>query len=417
MTSSFLRPISEKEMKERSSFQATVKRIAFFIPNLHLSHIEGQSKIGMTLAQHLSYRGVKVFIITNNQDRNFPQIESKGENLKVLTIPGAATYSTYIGNLGTIALATKRFDPDILHGHGLAAVPYVAFLGRLLRKPTIQTLYDLSRPTPYVQARLHWNIPLWRITARLLEFAPFLVDHVLCSSNFIRNYIEDSGVPSKKITVLPYGVEEIWFDVSKTAVLTHNTEGATVVYWGDARVETGIETLLDALPEIATFAPNANFVFAIRYWDSKYRKKVGALADRFSVRVLNYPTNRHISQIVSSADLIVLPYNTTTLYPPLVLVESMLAGKAVITTDVEANREIIGDDARGLLIERGNSHILAMTVASMLSDNERRQDMAAKARSFVFSLYDWNNVLRKLLDIYDKVLIRSRSHSQRLLAR
>lgn len=368
------------------------KKIVILISNIHHKHLTGQQKIGTTLARHLSYRGLKPLIISNTPNCKSPELYVLNHDLELFVIPGEATTSSYLRSLGDIVRVVGRFVPGIIHGHGMRMSLLTALLGKILGRPTVQTIYDID---------------VFSHTPSFIKvFGLFLIDQVVCSSEFVRRYLVDAKIAAEKIVVLPYGIEDVWFSLDKPNSQLVNTEGTTVLFWGDAREDRGIDTLLKAIPSIVEGFPHVNFTFAIRHYFPPYSERVRQIARNYPIKIIDYMPDQHISEVVSSAEVIVLPYNATTIQPPLTLLESLAAGKAVVTTDVEANRELIGENERGILVEPKNPNQFVDAIIDLLSDVRRRREIAAEARSFVFSKYNWDNVITKILSLYDDLIDR-----------
>lgn len=380
----------------KKSKQKKVRKVLILISNIYPFHLAGQYKTGTTLARNLSEREIKVLVITNSPEHTSSFIEDKQSNLKYFIVPGDATLLTYFRHLSTIIRVAKTFDPDIIHGHGMSMTLLAAPLGRILRKPVIQTLCEVGQTFSLTSGSISVRTPMF------IKYGLFFVDHVICSSNFVKKLLEEARISANKITVVPYGVEETWFSVNKSIILTLNSKTATILFWGDASFDRGIDTLLGAIPKVVERFPDAKFILSIRNYGHTYRKKINQFTKAYPIKLLKSMHYQRISEIVSSANIIVLPYNATTIYPPLTLVESLLVGGAVITTDVEANRELIGENMRGMLVEPNNPEKLAKAIIDLLSDEEKRKNMAARAHSFIFDTYNWDNVVRRVLDIYQR---------------
>jgi len=376
--------------------QKKVRKVLILISNVSPFHLAGQYKTGTTLARNLSKREIEVLVITNSPEHVSSCIEDKQSNLKYCIVPGDATLLTYFCHLSTLIRVAKAFNPDVIHGHGMLMTLLAASLGKILRKPVIQTLCEIGQTFSVASGSIRVRTPSF------IKYGLFFVDHIICSSNFVKKFLEEAGIPSNKITVIPYGVEETWFNIDESVIPTPNSKATTILFWGDASFDRGIDTLLEAIPRIAEHFPNARFVLSIRKYGYTYRKKIDQFMKAYQIRLLKSTHYQHISEIVSSADIIVLPYNATTIYPPLTLVESLLVGGAVITTDAEANPELIGEDVRGMLVEPNNPEKLAKAITDLLSNEEKRKNMAAKAHSFIFGTYNWDNVVRRVLDIYER---------------
>ncbi|WP_428839925.1 glycosyltransferase [Burkholderia cenocepacia] len=65
---------------------------------------------------------------------------------------------------------------------------------------------------------------------------------------------------------------------------------------------------------------------------------------------------------------------------PMVLIEALALGKAIVSTDCPTGpREILDHGRAGLLVEVGNVDALARAMAQLLTDDRLRADLAARA--------------------------------------
>jgi glycosyltransferase involved in cell wall biosynthesis len=86
-------------------------------------------------------------------------------------------------------------------------------------------------------------------------------------------------------------------------------------------------------------------------------------------------------KMLNETDIVVLPSRDETM--PIVILEAMALGKAVISTDVGGVREWLRDGMNGLLVEKENPGALAEAVAKCVDEPELvRQIHAAGARTF-----------------------------------
>jgi mannosyltransferase len=249
--------------------------------------------------------------------------------------------------------------------------------------PTIQTTYDL---------------PITSKTPKKLELGGlFFVDHVICTSEFIREYLAKVGIPTGNAVVIPYGIEDVWFPLSKSHFV--ESGGIEVLFFGDAKAERGTDVLLKSISKVAESHSDVHFTFAIREHEPACVERLKKLSGLYPIKIL-LRDNRHISEVASQGDIIVLPYLLTTMQPPLTLIEGMLLGKAVITTDVEANREFIGANQRGLLIEPSNVEALVQALDLLLSDPGKRRNLGTSASQFILEIYNWDEVVQKIFSLY-----------------
>ena len=82
---------------------------------------------------------------------------------------------------------------------------------------------------------------------------------------------------------------------------------------------------------------------------------------------------------------------------PTKLVEYMAAGVCPVASDLPELRSLLGDGARGLLVEPGNADALAAAFVRLARDRERTAALGAQAREYVLRTRSWSeNAARAL---------------------
>jgi glycosyltransferase involved in cell wall biosynthesis len=85
------------------------------------------------------------------------------------------------------------------------------------------------------------------------------------------------------------------------------------------------------------------------------------------------------------------------------LLESMACKTPIIATHIGGNKELLIHNKTGILIEPGNSNELLKEIMHMLNDQNLRDEIARSAYDEV-QKYDWSNVGKLYLDLYEKLL-------------
>ncbi len=120
-----------------------------------------------------------------------------------------------------------------------------------------------------------------------------------------------------------------------------------------------------------------------------------------SVRLLGRRDD--VPQILASLDVFVSASHSEAF--GLALVEAMASGTAVVATDTEGAREIIGDDgAAGMLVERGNPQALASAVLSLLADERARASVSARARVLARERWSLERMVDETQRVYEEAL-------------
>lgn len=285
--------------------------------------------------------------------------------------------------------------PDLVHTVGVLTSYYSAMCKYFLKVPVVHTIDDI-----------HSKLPLGSVFLPLPRFVRFgclpLLDYVTYTNDFIKNYINGAGLPLTRITKIPCGVSDVWIDKSTCP----DPPRDTVLFWGDASKERGTDVFLASIPSILKEHPGVSLVMAIRCWyPPEYRKTVYGFARKFqkNITILETPYKCHVSQIVANATVVALPFRVNPREPPGTLVESLALGKGVVTTDIGGNRELIGQNERGILIEPNDQSQLSEAILSLLGDISKRKKLGKVARRFILDFYDWNKLIIQILKLYRAV--------------
>lgn len=108
-----------------------------------------------------------------------------------------------------------------------------------------------------------------------------------------------------------------------------------------------------------------------------------------------------LGRVMQAADLFVLPSLWEGL--PLVLLEAMAAGCAVVGTDIAGIAEVLRDGETGRVVPAGEAAPLAAAIAELVADGSRRSYLAAAARRRVERNFSFARVARDLGGIYHRV--------------
>ena len=105
--------------------------------------------------------------------------------------------------------------------------------------------------------------------------------------------------------------------------------------------------------------------------------------------------------VFSLADLYLYPSNLEAF--PIPLTEAMACGTPILTSNVNGLKEIAGDAA--LLVDPGDTGLIADSIARVLSDSELRESLARKGleRS---SLFSWDLCARSTLALLERVAVQ-----------
>jgi glycosyltransferase involved in cell wall biosynthesis len=87
---------------------------------------------------------------------------------------------------------------------------------------------------------------------------------------------------------------------------------------------------------------------------------------------------------------------------PLVLLEAMAAGMAIVTTGQTGCREVVGDAA--LLVPTGDETAIRSALQQLVSDADLRERLGRDARARIENLFSWPSVARQYMDLFERLL-------------
>jgi glycosyltransferase involved in cell wall biosynthesis len=166
---------------------------------------------------------------------------------------------------------------------------------------------------------------------------------------------------------------------------------------GRLEPQKGHAILIEALPEIRRSFPRVRLLCL---GEGGLKPQLEAQARRLgledAVRFLG--RQPRIEEWLPLADLTVLPSFYEGL--PLVALESLAAGRAVVATAVDGTPEVVVDGVTGLTVPPGEPVPLARAVCELLGDPEKRQAMALRGRDWVARRFSEERQIRETAVFY-----------------
>jgi Glycosyl transferases group 1 len=215
------------------------------------------------------------------------------------------------------------------------------------------------------------------------------------------------GVPDDQIDLIPHGIPQVPAEgLSKNRL---GIEGKTVMMtFGLLSPDKGIEYVIDALPAILAVHPDTVYIVlgathphVIAREGEAYRLMLEARGQQLGVGGSMIFHNRFVSQdelteFLSATDIYITPYLQAEQITSGTLAYSVGAGKAVISTPYIYAREILAE-GRGVLVPWRDSQAIAHEVITLISDDDRRRAMCARAAAYGADM-TWPAVARRYVE-------------------
>ena len=223
---------------------------------------------------------------------------------------------------------------------------------------------------------------------------------VITSTEFIKNDCWKQGIEAK---VVRHGIVRD-LTLKEPSGVHHRNQ--RVLFWRDPSVENGADVCVRTFEELAPRFPDISFDFAIRpHWDRV--PGIDRLAQNYdNVHVYEFPYHDGISlpQLLEESICVLLPFRELSINPQFALLETMFAGKAVVTTAIESNSELIEVGRNGVLVPVGDVNAAVKAVEELLTDPQKAVSIGKKAAEDIRQSWSWDNYAPRLVDEYEKLI-------------
>ena len=237
-------------------------------------------------------------------------------------------------------------------------------------------------------------------------------DAVVTLSESMRAEITARGITADKIFVLPNAVDPQAFQPRpRPSVLVEKFGVANTFLFGYIsnldHYREGQEILIEAAIALKRRGIRAT---AVIVGDGRRRAELEHLAKEREATDVVIFTGRvahdQVPDYYALLDVFViprLPERAARLVTPLKPFEAMAAGVPLVTSDLEALREIVGDGERGVTFAAGNAEALASVLSELQADAAKRTDMAKRARNWVMSERRWAANGEQYAKLYERL--------------
>ena len=87
----------------------------------------------------------------------------------------------------------------------------------------------------------------------------------------------------------------------------------------------------------------------------------------------------------------------------MVLTRAFASATPVVASDIPGYRDVF-DERAGVAVPHGDDEALKNAVIGLLEDEPRRRRMGEAAREIVRERYDWRDIARRLLSVYERAI-------------
>lgn len=219
-------------------------------------------------------------------------------------------------------------------------------------------------------------------------------------------------VPARKIEIIPHGVPDFPFIETHQAKAKRGFAGKTVILtFGLLSPNKGIETVINAMPEIICSCPNAVYVVLGATHPNILRNHGEAYRDSLLLRTRQLGIEEHVVflnqfveqatllEYISLCDVYVTPYLNKAQMTSGTLAYSFALGKAIVSTPYWHAGELLGD-GRGILVPFGDSEAIGKEIASLLTNDVRRHSLRKRAYAASRSM-TWAQTAVRYVEVFE----------------
>lgn len=321
------------------------------------------------------------------------------------TAPGWRRGLRYVWALATTLVHERLLGSKIVHFH-FFHVGMLEFVGVLLARCLAFHIVVTAHDVESFKENLSKPI----LVKRTYSLASAVIAHNRTSANEVKNKL---GVEESRIHIVPHGsyVDFIEKLIPRQQALEQiglsPSTKHVILFFGQIKEVKGLDLLIEAFALINKDFPHSQLVIAGRVWKDNYNKYQNLIEARGIEGQVNshirYIADNEVVNYYSAADVVVLPYRR--IYQSGVLLMAMSYGVPVITSDLDAMKEVVENGENGFLFKSEDYDDLADVLRRVLSDLNDRQRVSKKALEKMKNDFNWILIGKKIAQIYHKVEI------------
>ena len=309
---------------------------------------------------------------------------------------GGLSKLSYLKVLPELKKVSAGFKPDILHAHFATSYGLLGALSGF--HPFVLSVWGSDVFDFPKKSFLHKT---------LLEYNLKKADKILSTSHVMAE--ETKNYTGKEIEVTPFGIDTVKFAPEKAdrTELTPFSENDIVT--GTIKLlekKYGINYLIEAFSMLCKKHLELPLKLLI-VGDGSERKNLETLSETLGIKEKVY--------FAGMADYSKVPYfhKVIDIYAALsildsesfgvAIVEAQGCGKPVVVSNVGGLPEVVEDGKTGFVVERKNAAAAAEKLEKLVLDSTLTEEMGKAGRERVLKLYDWNENVAQMMEIYNKI--------------
>ncbi len=353
-----------------------------------IAGIGGSERHLLTLLPALAARGLEVSFVGLDLAGDGPEpFYAELERAQIPFERIAAAHDLSPRTPARLRRIVTREKPDLLHTH-------------LVHAETYGTL--AAGRTPIVATK-HNDDPFRAGAFRFVERAlARRSKRVICITEALARFNRDVvGLPAAKLRVVRYGMDAPPRAWASDPPVSLPANARVLLAVSRLVPQKGLDVAVRALPTICVAEPNAILVVL---GEGPERESLTRLARSLGVEhALRLPGHLgDVTRWLEQSALFVHPARWEGF--GLVLLEAMLAGRAVVASNVSAVPEIVEDGVTGVLVAPDDPSALARSVSDLLADPARAAALGTAALTRARSAFSVERMATDTIAVYEEAL-------------
>jgi len=294
-----------------------------------------------------------------------------------------------------LARVVKRMRPDVVHAHDPHGVAMAALALAMGTTSPAPALVAARRVDFHLKAN---SLSRWKHR---------LVDTFICSSEAIRQMLLADGIPADRTVTVHEGIDVAHVEavppvnVHEVLWLPHHAPLIGAI--GALVPHKGHRYLVEAMELVVREIPDARCVI---FGEGELREHLERLVhERHLEKHVLLPGFRtDVLGCLKGLDVFVMCSVTEGLGTS--LLDAMACAKPIVASRTGGIPEVIEDGVTGLLVPPRDGPALAGALATLLTDERRRQVLAANGRVRVIERFTVERMVAETLDVYQRVARR-----------
>jgi glycosyltransferase involved in cell wall biosynthesis len=351
------------------------------------ARLGGVERVVEDLARELSAEGHEVLVYSRRGYAG--RTEAPRFARRIFTAGLAGKHLDTITHTATAVWDVLRRKADVVHVHNPGPA-LCSWLPRLAGRPVVLTVHAPD------WRREKWSLPARAALQAGLAVGMRVADAVTAVSRSLAD--ELAGRFGRAVTFVPNGVrppEKTNLALPDRPNKWSLSPEGYALHVGRLVPEKRLHELLDAWGRARLDIP----LVVAGEGEKGYAASCRRMAPP-GVRFVGSVYGEELVALYAGARMVIQP--SVLEGASLVLLEAASHGRCVLSTDMPANREILGD--AGLYFTKENPAALAERIIRCNKDSALRRDIGRRAQDHVAKTFPTGRVAREMLDVYREVL-------------